>query len=92
VSKSVRIYASTRHALQPVISHRRSRIQTLTHFTGIEQFSLIGRVSPDAGKAVRLKFQPLGELIGRSRVLLLRGMDFLLHPNQFLYVMSHFMG
>ena len=88
MSKSLRIYASTRHALQPVISHRRGRIQALTRFIGIEQLSLIGRVPPDAGKTVRLKFQPLGKLVCRSRVLLLRGVDLLFDSNQFLHVMS----
>ena len=88
MSKSLRIYASTRHALQSVISHRGRRIQAVMHFIRIEQFSLITGVSPDAGKTVRLKFQPLGKLVCRSRVLLLRGVDFLLHSNQFLYVMS----
>jgi hypothetical protein len=92
MSKSVRIHASTRHALHSVISNGRGRIQALTYFTGIEQFSLIGRVSPNAGEAVRLKFQPLRKLICCSWVLFLRVMDFFFHPNQFLHVVSHFMS
>src|SRR5450759_4756300 len=92
MSKSFAIYGSACHALQPVIAHRRRRIQALAHFIGIEQLSLIGRVSPDAGQAVRLQFQTHGKLVCRSRVLLLRGVNFLLDSNQFLYVMPELMG
>src|ERR1019366_1460423 len=46
VRKRLRIDMSGRHALQAVVAHCRRRIQALLHFSGIQQLSLIGRVSP----------------------------------------------
>src|SRR3954470_8169383 len=82
------IHGSARHPLQAVIAHCCCCIQPLAYFPGVEQVSLIGRVSPDAGKAVCLKFQPLGKLVCGSRVLLLSRVHFLLDSNEFLYVMA----
>src|SRR3954468_14054818 len=52
VRERLGIHGSARHPLQAVIAHCCCCIQSLAYFPGVEQVSLIGRVSPDAGKAV----------------------------------------
>src|SRR5664279_2923470 len=78
VRKRFRIDVSARHALQAVVAHGRRRIQALLHFSGIQQFSLIGRVSPDTRETVGLQFQVNGKAVCSSGFPLLRGMNFFL--------------
>ena len=57
VGKGFRIHCASRHRCKPVISDGGGCIQAFAHLAGIEQFSLVGRVSPHARKAVGLQLE-----------------------------------
>src|ERR1019366_3993308 len=80
-----------RHALQAVVPHGRRRIQAFLHFSGIQQFSLIGRVSPDTRETVCLQFKVNREVVRSSRIPFLRRMYSLFDSDQFLDVVADLM-
>ena len=62
------------------------------YVAGVEEVALLRGVSPDAGEAVGLQFQTNRKLVGGLRVLLLRLPHLALDAQQFLDVVSDFVG
>ena len=80
------------HALQAVVAHCGCGLQAFVNISGVEEVALLRGVSPDAGEAVGLQFKADGKLVGGLRVLLLGRAHFALDAQQFLHVMSDFVG
>lgn len=76
------------HALNAVVTDGSGRVQRLVHVTLFEDFSLLGGVRPNAGKAISLEFQADGQVVAGTWIGAHRLANLALDAEQALDVMA----